>query len=264
MGSVESMNMQCKNMRPKCCRTAEEEQADSIFLLADGTVIEADSAKGRLFVEDTHEECDTNLADGFCPSPSKAFKSMKNVTPAATKMTLEFLVDGKRKDITFTQRLLGMVIGSGSPPVVGEVMAGSHAEALGVREGWQVTAVEDEDVTHLGATAVKERILRLSQLLPGTSEFAIEFDDEGESKHVVFTEAPMGIRFWTMNPFKVDKVSPASIAFDRGVRPGWKVVKIAGEDVQERSWDSVMQVIADHAQLLPAGAGRALPSSSLC
>jgi len=254
-----TMGAECMPQRPRCCQTDEDSNSEIIVLLQDGqipgnhdldftgcTEASSEARRGRC----TYDEVDSSSSREDVDSKLQTELNGRFASPS--EVTLEFLDDrGNVKEVTFTQRLLGMVIRNTSPPIVGNVMPGSHAQALGVREGWQITKINGEDVTRLSSAAMKDRVNALCQHLPGMYQFDIGFDDEGESKNVTFKQAPMGMRFWTMNPFKVDKVHPFSFAFVEGVRPGWRVVNVAGKDVQQMNWEAVMQIIEDYAKYLP-------------
>jgi len=225
------LRIQCNSMKPRCCKTAEEEATDSIFVLEDGRIAEMNSPEARKF---------------------RDYMSLGDDVSSNRTVTVEFMDGDDPRVILFSQRLLGMVIRNASPAEVERVVPGSHAASLGVKAGWRLSKIEGEDMHEANAATVRDKINELCQHLPSVYQIVMSFEDEGETKSIIFSRAPMGLRFWAQSPFKVEEVKPGSFADEQGVRSGWKLLSVAGQDVEDMRWEDVMQTIEDHAKILPS------------
>eukprot|EP00450_Noctiluca_scintillans_P000151 CAMPEP_0194496534 /NCGR_PEP_ID=MMETSP0253-20130528/13778_1 /TAXON_ID=2966 /ORGANISM="Noctiluca scintillans" /LENGTH=172 /DNA_ID=CAMNT_0039337943 /DNA_START=53 /DNA_END=571 /DNA_ORIENTATION=+ len=66
---------------------------------------------------------------------------------AAPSVTVGFeSPDGGRREIMFLERPLGMKYSSSSPLTVTKVNANSHAQELGVKLGWKLRSIEEQDL----------------------------------------------------------------------------------------------------------------------
>lgn len=174
------------------------------------------------------------------PAPEKA---------VAQTVTVEFGDGGDTKVITFSKRHLGMLISCNpTPPQVKQVKEGCHAAEMGVREGWQVRKLQGEDVTTWDKSQLDQRLAQLVELLPRPSfELSMEFQVGGSSevKNIVFSHGPLGLKFLPLKALAVDEVDSSSYAFRMGVRSGWMLLKVAGEDVTQKDWSAVVQSITE-------------------
>lgn len=60
------------------------------------------------------------------------------------------LPDGNVRSVSFTMQPLGLEFKKSSPTFVKNVHAGTHADALGLKPGWEVISIDGDDVTGCG------------------------------------------------------------------------------------------------------------------
>lgn len=72
---------------------------------------------------------------------------------------------------------------------------------------------------------------------PATGCLEIVFDDNGTERTVKIFKKPLGAQFskWWFGYTKISKVSKRSYAEGLGLRPGWQVKTVAGEDMSSKS-----------------------------
>lgn len=72
-------------------------------------------------------------------------------------------------------------------------------------------------------------------------------------KTVHFTRKPVGFDFHHQAPITVDNVCPQSHAAELGVRKGWEVRSIQGQDMGSMDFESKYQMFVDTLAALPGG-----------
>lgn len=156
--------------------------------------------------------------------------------------------------VSFTQSRLGMSLKNTTPITVAKVVENSHAYALGVREGWRIRQINGKDVTSVPTEVIREFMVQSSPRgspRQPSATLSIDFSYDGEVHCLVFSQAPLGIEFDSENPFRVNAIHPSAYAYACGVRPGWGILKVAGEDVGYMDWPMCCRRIAEKAEFLP-------------
>lgn len=171
------------------------------------------------------------------------------------KLECEFLDDTwQPRIIIFRRGTLGLALKDSCPAEVERVVPGGHAQDLGVKVGWVLSKVDGKAVAQQDMKAVKELISNLVQRFPDpppdSRALTIDFIFDGGMKTVAFSQAPLGMGFRPMNPFKVDGVDPNSYGYACGVREGWTVVGVAGQDMTTQEWENVIAIITEQSQAL--------------
>uniref|UniRef100_A0A7S1A3L0 PDZ domain-containing protein n=1 Tax=Noctiluca scintillans TaxID=2966 RepID=A0A7S1A3L0_NOCSC len=127
---------------PCCCSANDESDLYSADLYQ---LSEYDSAKG---VEKWSVDKRTVEAESKCVS-------------------VKFLLfDGTLRDVSFSQRPLGIKFTNAAPVTVTDVEPGSHASALHVEVDSVLVAIDHEDVTTFNADAVRILLKGRSKALP--------------------------------------------------------------------------------------------------
>jgi len=73
----------------------------------------------------------------------------------------------------------------------------------------------------------------------------VTFQADGSLKRVRFTERPLGMKFQTnSSPLTVTDAPRKRQAHAKGVRAGWQIVEIAGEDVSSKPFAEVSEQLA--------------------
>lgn len=78
--------------------------------------------------------------------------SLERAVPSV-KVGFESL-DGGRREIMFLERPLGMAYSTSTPLTVTKVNANSHAQELGVKLGWKLRSIEEQDLAGMSAKVV--------------------------------------------------------------------------------------------------------------
>lgn len=86
------------------------------------------------------------LQVGFGVPSGQGVRGPPCKTPVDAMWTVDGGATAKELVLPFSRRPLGLDISKTKPVTVGHVLAGSHAEDLGVRVGWRLLSVNGEDV----------------------------------------------------------------------------------------------------------------------
>lgn len=96
-----------------------------------------------------------------------ANKSLDDAQADPSIMVLVFeKPDGLSKQVTCTQRPLGMKFTKGAPLTVTEVHANGHAHDLGIERGWKLRCICEEDLLGKGSEFVIGTLSQRTHLLP--------------------------------------------------------------------------------------------------
>lgn len=161
-----------------------------------------------------------------------------------TSFDFEFRVDGEIKTITMVRKPLGLIFDSSIMPTkIKRVKSGGHGEELGVQPGWEIMAIGGNDASSLGAEEVLATVQRHVEALPDSYEYAAKFVEiafvaDGEETTLVFPRRRLGITLGQKEgaPLTVAGVETNSQAEIRGVRAGWIVKAVAGEDLSTKEY----------------------------
>lgn len=178
--------------------------------------------------------------------------------PTST-LSMIFITDHHQEQlVTFTQPRLGISLNNTNPVTVGRVVAGGHAEQLGVKVGWQIKQIDGREVTSIAVPTQAITAFVKSNSPRNTprgeeSTLKIDFRADKALHSFVFSNAPLGLELDSERPFVVNGVEPSSYAFTGGVRPGWEIVTVENTDVKSMDWPMVCRVISEKARHLPMG-----------
>jgi hypothetical protein len=214
-----------------------------------------------------------SLSEYVPTAPWQAEPVVAKPNPWDPQLTIEFTTgQGATKEVTFVRAPLGLtfcelVDRQGTAKlIVQAVRPGTHAFELFVKEGWQFSKVAGDEIpsgmshdelsaklryaveaanlpqfTRRSLTAPRsDAALERLRAKPDPSEaqFSIEFTtDEGTTKEVTFTRAPLGLTFCEASDRKGNKtlivqtVRPGTHAFELFVEEGWTFTKVAGEEI---------------------------------
>jgi len=81
-------------------------------------------------------------------------------------LRMSFSFEGEVHSVDFHKKPLGFGFRNEKPHLVEKVAAGSHGDCLGVRVGWNILKVDDEDVTQCEWTELLNKILTATKHLP--------------------------------------------------------------------------------------------------
>lgn len=159
----------------------------------------------------------------------------RNVEQANAEQTLKvvFESDGEHYPVFFTQLPLGLIFNPELPMVVDKTF--DIAARLGVKVGWVVKSVNDQDIQESDMTydQVVELIKKGKQQLPSSRALRVVFESKGAQHVVVFTQKPLGLTFRPEVPLVVEEASEATKRL--GVREGWVVKKVNDQDISNCS-----------------------------
>eukprot|EP00405_Crypthecodinium_cohnii_P009918 CAMPEP_0206428716 /NCGR_PEP_ID=MMETSP0324_2-20121206/5830_1 /ASSEMBLY_ACC=CAM_ASM_000836 /TAXON_ID=2866 /ORGANISM="Crypthecodinium cohnii, Strain Seligo" /LENGTH=145 /DNA_ID=CAMNT_0053894297 /DNA_START=62 /DNA_END=499 /DNA_ORIENTATION=+ len=74
---------------------------------------------------------------------------------------------------------------------------------------------------------------------------------ENEERVVLFTQQPLGLDFNKTNPIMMKRVQPGGHGHRLGVRMGWQVIGVNGEDVSMKDFDYTYQLLKQASSALP-------------
>lgn len=170
------------------------------------------------------------------------------------QVIVEFIVlGGKKKEVEFTQRPLGLEFSNKIPMIVDQVVPGSHAASLGIEAGWEISKICGHEVRIADWKRLVADFHAKADLLPNRDDRAIiEFLAHDGSKQVIeFSKRPLGFEFANKRPMIVDKVLPQSHAANLGVQQGWEITRICGDEVSGKEWKKLVSDFHDKAGRLP-------------
>lgn len=176
-----------------------------------------------------------------------------------SKESTEFMVEfydeqGAKQRFTFPRgRALGIGFRNEKPASVGQVLRNSVAEVKGIKIGWKLLRVSNEDVTNYELNDILAKFEHLAMTISTSlSSLTMEFQsDNGEKKNVEFTSSPLKMGFSMHKPYIVDQIDSTCAAYKAGVRSGWKVLKLADESIDTQEWRNVLEKIKQTAKRLP-------------
>eukprot|EP00747_Dinoflagellata_sp_TGD_P165982 gnl/TRDRNA2_/TRDRNA2_188091_c0_seq1.p1 gnl/TRDRNA2_/TRDRNA2_188091_c0~~gnl/TRDRNA2_/TRDRNA2_188091_c0_seq1.p1 ORF type:complete len:183 (+),score=25.71 gnl/TRDRNA2_/TRDRNA2_188091_c0_seq1:130-678(+) len=100
------------------------------------------------------------------PRPSRAAASAKS-SRVREALAIDFeRIDGTAIPITFTRRPLGIDFDQKAPMIVKRVLAGSHAEEVGVLAGWTIRCIDGEETYQRDFTYQYETLMAAADKLP--------------------------------------------------------------------------------------------------
>jgi len=146
-------------------------------------------------------------------------------------------------------------------PVVAIVEAGSEADKLGVKPGFELVQVDGQEVMNWDYHEVEALIEKWVATVGAKAgilgareddQLYLVFENKKAAltnqksvramqKTASFTKRPLGFSYKPMTPIIVSEVEPGSEADEFGIRPGMKVVQIDGESVLSWDFDKVDQ-----------------------
>lgn len=175
---------------------------------------------------------------------------------ATAKLSMLFITDqNEERLVSFTEPRLGLSLKNGNPVTVGRVVEGGHAHSLGVQTGWAIKQVEGRDVTSITMPTQVITDFVKSNTPVGTprdvAALKIDFYDFGEVHTHIFSNSPLGLEFDSEKPHTVAGVANKTFAHLCGIRPGWKIIRVNGEDVRSQDWPSVCRAIVEKSASLP-------------
>eukprot|EP00747_Dinoflagellata_sp_TGD_P167238 gnl/TRDRNA2_/TRDRNA2_191275_c0_seq1.p1 gnl/TRDRNA2_/TRDRNA2_191275_c0~~gnl/TRDRNA2_/TRDRNA2_191275_c0_seq1.p1 ORF type:complete len:136 (-),score=13.01 gnl/TRDRNA2_/TRDRNA2_191275_c0_seq1:65-472(-) len=102
------------------------------------------------------------------------------------------------------------------------------------------------------------------ETMPGTAGFAEAYPviepkpmslgfvtPEGESKKVQFTSRPLGLDFNMRAPIIINGVDQGSSGDQLGVKAGWKLTSVNGQDVTKVDFQKVYDMLSSYSRQLP-------------
>jgi len=154
-------------------------------------------------------------------------------------LRLDFEDEQVKRTVYAKWRPLGIKHNHVAPIVSNDFTINSYAKmALGVREGWKLTRVADEELNDsTDFDAVNDKLathMKDFPLWPLNLEFRKTYTT-GTPVRVAFVERPIGIEFTNRAPIKVSKVYGDSPAACLNVKEGWYLTKIGEADVTKSS-----------------------------
>jgi hypothetical protein len=185
------------------------------------------------------------------------------LTQGQGTLELTFLDEATTERVVrFHERPLGFEISLGIVPIRADNVYGQgQAKRLGVEMGWYVHKVNGID---LSGKAFDEQfailkkalaVLPLSDLgvLPTLQSVEIVFEAgvDGQEVGVVFSKKPLGFEFDLVEPIRVKRIEEDCVARRHGVKVGWVVKKVAGQDLSERSFMHQVDFLKSHVNSLP-------------
>jgi len=150
-------------------------------------------------------------------------------------LRLDFQDDKIKRTVYAKWRPLGIKHNHVAPIISNDFTINSYAKtALGVKEGWELTRVGDEELNdNKDFEAVNSKLVKHMKdfpLWPLSLEFRKTYTS-GNPVSVPFVERPIGIEFTNRAPIKVSKVYGDSPAACAKVKEGWYLTKIGEADV---------------------------------
>ena len=141
---------------------------------------------------------------------------------------------------------------SGRPKVTGLAEGSPLSRLVGV--GWELVAVDDEDVRSMGAAAVATLLQERAQtprLLTFIHQYTKPTDLSAVGGTTFQVEAPagwLGITFATRQRggTEISSVAPASVMLERLV-PGWHLLTVNDTDVSALDHEAVAKLLRDSA-----------------
>jgi hypothetical protein len=175
--------------------------------------------------------------------------------------------------VFFENRPLGVNFEPQAPIRVHSFKFNSYAKAVGVKPGWTLVQVDDQDVSNgLDVEAVKaiiHRKIRTFPVWPLRLEFTVPLppapgtpfigrvtaSTQFGSEHRIFDvdKRPIGLEFHHRPPIVVNKVYPRSFAHAYGIEENWKIVRIGERRSETFDYEEVMRLLREGMETLELG-----------
>jgi len=198
--------------------------------------------------------------------------------PAPTPLKVGFSTTDGAKEIIFTQAPLGMDFTKKDPQIVKRVHLTGHAAELGVQPGWVIVSYNGESMEGKEFEFIYHTLKAGASKLPAVAvanapplmQIAFCLPDKS-TEQLSFFKVPLGMAFKRKDPGLVSGVAADSHAAELGVREGWVISAINGEDMTGKDFgtffsklqmESVEAALGlDGARILPIAFR--LPDSSI-
>jgi len=188
----------------------------------------------------------------------KNFRKLQAESASLPKMPsvkLAFKTNANTKKVLLFYRFpFGMDFARKEPMKVKSVTLGGHANCLGVTPGWSLMTVNDEDVSQFDLDASMLKLHEESAELTRVPSMKIAFEVPGQrgTKALVFMRKPVGIEIGRTKPNVVKGLEKDSHATELGVKLGWNIVSINGEDVRSCDFDEIYGQLCSGSSVLSA------------
>lgn len=172
--------------------------------------------------------------------------------------------DETSRTLQFTKKPLGFEITLGKVPIVVRgVHSGSWAERLGVKVGWKVLQVADEDMGDLKWEDAMQFLVKCVDALPQdikvvqptaeerSVEMAFDTGAGTDLKTLVFMKRPLGLEFEVEAPIRITRVMDKSVSQRLGVQVGWTIQKVNGEDLDGKTFNEQFSQLKRSVERLP-------------
>jgi len=167
-------------------------------------------------------------------------------------LRVDFLdAEGHRQRRYFQRQPLGLQLAEGPPVRVEDFAANSYGLERGVKRGWAVQRIDEEEVPE---SAGRQEVVELLEehsanlpLWPLRADFEVS---RGQFKAFYFENRVHDLEITTSPPFRIE--ASGSYAAACGVKPGWAIVRVGHLVVgRETEHDEVMRILLEGSDHLP-------------
>jgi len=174
------------------------------------------------------------------PAPAEA-----EPEPAPEPVKISFSTPDGVKELLFTQAPLGMDFTKKDPQIVKRIHIAGHAAELGVQPGWVINALDDESMEGKDFECIYGALKGAASKLPAVAvanappPLLISFLlPDQRIQELSFTKTPLGMDFKKKEYTTVRGVVADSHAAELGVKEGWVISTIDGEDMAGKDFDT--------------------------
>jgi len=173
--------------------------------------------------------------------------------------------------ISFAKKPLGFEISMRKMPVV---IRGCHkggwSERLGVHPGWELTAIDGNELVGRAWESILQVLVQAVEELPrdflvteNRDNMEIVFDTGSGLRTVVFWKRPLGLEFSTQVPICISRVVRGSAAERLGVQIQWTMRQVNGQDVSELPFEELFTLLKRLSTQLPDNYASIAPHAGL-
>lgn len=213
--------------------------AESLGVRVGWEVVDVD---WKLLEHKTYEDAWQLLCDASTPLPHGRCVAMSFLTTR-----------GARQEKTFFHGPFGIEFQAGqSPLVVGEVRSGSHSQSVGVRPSWQVISLNGKSLASMTFQEAHHLVRVAEQTLEEVAKLDLDFElPDGSHRELTFHTRPLGCEIKPTVPLTVKHVSHDTFVARAGVKAGWIVRAINGEDITSKDFGSIFNMLRMAECILP-------------